>query len=89
MDADDLTREQARFLWERTGRMRPFIDRLVERMFRRGFPKNDRLYRNAVQVSDGLHSLWVHLHYLSCTGELQGRRRRGDADPSENPASTG
>lgn len=44
MDSDDLTKEQAEKLRDRIGEMRPFFNNLVDRMYKRGFPADDRIF---------------------------------------------
>jgi len=45
-----------------------YLNRLRDRMERRGFPSDDRLYAMVVEARDKVHRLCVELHYLSCAG---------------------
>jgi hypothetical protein len=43
-----------------------YLKRLKDRMGRRSFPKDDKLYRLVARIHDDMHYLSVTLHYLRC-----------------------
>jgi hypothetical protein len=78
MQADDLTREQARALKNKLQPMLSYLGRLKDRMRRKGFVADDRLLAAVCRAEDSVHALSVEVHYLVC-GDRVGRTR--DPDP--------
>jgi hypothetical protein len=66
MDNRDLTSAQLAAVAEVVGRYVRFLNRMLRRMEKRGFPGNDELYRETSRAYDGLRSLLTTLHYLNC-----------------------
>ena len=66
MDSNDLTRDQAAQIGARIREAMVFVGSLRERMDRRGWNPNDRLYQEAAKAYDALHGLNVSLHYIGC-----------------------
>jgi hypothetical protein len=75
MQCDDLTPEQARALKNKLQPMLGYLNRLKQRMRRRGFQADDRLLSAVCRAEDSVHALHVEVHYLAC-GENTGRRKR-------------
>ena len=68
MDSNDLTKEQAEQLLANVWPMLRYLTRLKDRMERRSFPKEDKLYRLVARIHDDMHDLSVTLHYMTCEG---------------------
>jgi hypothetical protein len=68
MDSNDLTKQQAEQLLAKVRPMLNYLKRLKDRMERRGFPKEDKLFRLVARIHDDMHHLSVTLHYLKCDG---------------------
>ena len=66
MQCDDLTDEQARALKNKLQPMLGYLNRLKQRMRRRGFRPDDRLLTAVCRAEDALYSLHVEVHYLAC-----------------------
>lgn len=77
MDCEDLTGEQLDELKDQVGRHRRYCQSLLARIEQRGFPYDDELRQRVSRVCDDLHSLWITLHYLSCSGTGRAARRQG------------
>lgn len=77
MQADDLTREQARALKNKLQPMLSYLGRLKDRMRRKGFVADDRLLAAVCRAEDAVHALSVEVHYLVC-GDRVGRSRNPD-----------
>ena len=81
MDSSDLRPWQARKIRRQLESALSYLTRLKRRMELRGFPPNEPLYLAATQAQNGLQSLLVQLHYLSCESGVGRRcdddRRRG------------
>ena len=77
MQADDLTREQARALKNKLQPMLSYLGRLKDRMRRKGFVADDRLLAAVCRAEDSVHALSVEVHYLVC-GDRVGRPRNPD-----------
>jgi hypothetical protein len=75
MQCDDLTAAQARALKNKLQPMLGYINRLKQRMRRRGFPPDDRLLMAVCRAEDALHSLHVEIHYLACGEKVVGPRQ--------------
>jgi hypothetical protein len=75
MDSDTLTIEQAQKLSKLLYHAANLLIRLRERMERRGFPPNDRLYQCVCEAQRAMQSLTTEVHYLSL-GAGGGRVRR-------------
>jgi hypothetical protein len=43
-----------------------YLRRLLKRMNKRRFPSDDPLFVATLEAYDAIHTLNVHLHYLSC-----------------------
>jgi len=66
VDASNLTPEQLAALKAQVGRVLRYLNRLRERMERRGWRLDDPAYRATFEAWNKVHSLSVHLHYASC-----------------------
>jgi hypothetical protein len=78
MEHDDITREQAAQMSERVGEALGYLARLRQRIDQRHFPSNDKFRLLVERAYDGVHSLSVELHYLSCSGGMcRGDKRIG------------
>jgi len=71
MDSHDLTREQLDDLAEKARRLTGFLHAMKERMERRGFPVDDRLFQQTTAAFEKVHELRMALHYLSCDRSRQ------------------
>ena len=67
MRSDDVTPAQAEQIKAKVRPMLSYLGRLKQRMHKRRFPNNDRLFLTVVKAYDAIHQLNVHLHYLSCS----------------------
>jgi N-methylhydantoinase A/oxoprolinase/acetone carboxylase beta subunit len=76
MDRTSLSREQAATLLASIRPMLRYLNRLQERMQKRGFPPHDTLYRLVLEARDRIRHLSVDLHYLSCDGGVGEPRRK-------------
>jgi len=47
---------------------RRYLRRLLERMYVRGFDRDDEIFQAARAALDAIDRLWVMLHYRSCGG---------------------
>jgi hypothetical protein len=74
MRSDDLTPEQARALKNKLQPMLGYLNRLKQRMRRRGFLASDPLLVAVCQAEEAMHQLHVQVHYLTCADRV-GRRR--------------
>jgi hypothetical protein len=62
-----LTPEQASKVFDSLGPVHRYLDRLIVRMDHTPIRNcNPKLYRLVRPAGDGLHPLWVELHYRSC-----------------------
>jgi hypothetical protein len=66
MRSQDLTTDQAEALKAKIGPMHGYLNRLIKRMNRKNFPRDDELFHSVLQASAAIHDLNVRLHYLSC-----------------------
>jgi hypothetical protein len=80
MQADDLTREQARALKNKLQPMLAYLCKLKRRMLQRGFLSDDSLLDPVVQAENAVHALHVQVHYLSC-GDVVRRQREPNGLP--------
>jgi hypothetical protein len=64
MDSETITIEQAQKLTKILYPAANLLIRLRERMERRGFPPNDRLYRCVFEAQQAMQSLTTEVHYL-------------------------
>jgi hypothetical protein len=84
MQCDDLTPAQARALKNKLQPMLGYLNRLKQRMRRRGFPEDDPLLLAVSRAESSIHALHVDVHYLSCGSKVgrssgeRSRRRRSD-----------
>jgi hypothetical protein len=76
--SDDLRPEQAAALKERVARHLRFLNRLVDRMTRLGFPPHDPLWAEAVKARNAAQDLYVACHYAACETGV-GRRGKDDS----------
>ena len=65
MTENDLTRDQVNVLNAKISSMRAYFTRLIERMNKRNFSRNDPLFRRVLSTSAAIHDLSIHVHYLS------------------------
>ena len=72
MQADDLTRDQARALKNKLQPMLGYLSRLKRRMSYRGFLHDDELMQAVVRAEAAMHELHILVHYISC-GDSVGR----------------
>ena len=73
MDSIDLTPVRITAVRESIERQLRYLNRLLERMTRRGFPGNDPLCLAALRVQAETQGLFVALHYTSCARGTVGR----------------
>ena len=66
MDLSDLTPAQANALAERLAPMLGYLVRLTDRMQKRGWHANDRVYIEAWAARHALHELTVRVRYQAC-----------------------
>jgi hypothetical protein len=66
MRSNELTRDRARTLKNKTHPMLGYLGRLKYRMHDRRFPSDDLLFLTVVKTYDAIHELNVPVHYLSC-----------------------
>jgi hypothetical protein len=45
-----------------------YLNRLVDRMYKQAFDRDDEVFKAAVAARDATHTLWVRLHYRSSRG---------------------
>ena len=64
MTSTDLRHDQAEALTQSLGKQARYLSRLVERMDRLGFPKDDRFYAQAMRARDATISLLGTAHEL-------------------------
>ncbi len=80
MDCTDLTREQGAKLMRLLGRQLRTLNRLCERMNRRGFPPDDPLNRAALAARNAVQDLHTVAHYASgVAGAGRPTKSRGSA----------
>jgi len=73
-----LTAEQCQAIQAHVREQQAYFDRLLARINETGFPPQDRLRREVLELRDRLKDLAMHLHYLQCTQQTGGDgRRRG------------
>jgi hypothetical protein len=65
VDSSQITTEQAAKIKDAIGPAFGYLSRLVQRMDRRGFPPDDRLFQLATQAQDRMQHLWITLHSMS------------------------
>ena len=63
---EKLTREQAEWLCNQVIPMMRRVGRMRERLERRGYGRDHKLYRAVSECYDALHGLRVTAHYESC-----------------------
>jgi hypothetical protein len=73
VDCNDLSPEQILKVRASIRRQLRYLNRLLERMTRRGFPGNDPLYLTALRAQAEVQGLYVALHYASCPKGTVGR----------------
>ena len=66
MRSSQLTIEQARKLKEQLAAQLRYLNRLVERMTKRGFDPREDLYVAATRAQAAVHDLHVKAGYASC-----------------------
>jgi hypothetical protein len=66
MDSGDLTTDQAAQMRKSLFRLANYLNRVVNRMERTGFPPNDPLFQSARRAYDAVCTFSMDLHYLSC-----------------------
>jgi hypothetical protein len=68
MDSMTLKNWQIEILQKSIHPMLGYLHRLLDRMQTVGFVEDDRLYQRASKAYDAMHSLFIELHYLACSG---------------------
>jgi hypothetical protein len=63
-----VQRWQAEKIKEAVGPMLRYLTHLRERMEQTGFPQTDRFMQTVHRAWEGVYSLSVAVHYLSCEG---------------------
>jgi hypothetical protein len=66
MRSDDLSPKQYQRLQETIRPMKSYFARLIKRMNKRRFPRDDKLMQKVLAASAAIHDLEVHTHYGSC-----------------------
>ena len=87
MQAEDLTREQARAIKNKLQPMLSYLGRLKDRMRRKGFVADDRLLAAVCRAEDSVHALSVEVHYLTC-GDRVGRARNPEPSATRRNGQT-
>jgi hypothetical protein len=82
MTRDDIKTEQGAAMYKAVWPMLNYLTRLLQRMERVGFPRNDPLYQSVKKAREAVLSLSIDLHYMSCSGGV-GRIPRGSQTPPE------
>jgi hypothetical protein len=77
MDERDITAEQARVMAAKVSAMLRYLTALNRRLDERHFPPKDRFRKDVERAYDGVHRLWVTMHYMSCPDSAGGNRGRG------------
>jgi hypothetical protein len=67
MSSDDLNPKQRERLRADVARMLRYLNRLVERMTRLGFPVKDPVYVAAISARAAIQDLHIAAHYATCT----------------------
>jgi hypothetical protein len=88
VDSSNLTPEQLLKVRASIGRQLRYLNRLLERMTRRGFPGNDPLYQAALRAQAEVQGLYVALHYASCPPGTVGRRSESGDSPDGTPTAS-
>jgi hypothetical protein len=66
MTSDDLRQWQIDAIRQRIVPMQRYFNQMIKRLTARGFPREDQLFRDVLEVSKALHQLSVDVHYLGC-----------------------
>jgi hypothetical protein len=74
MTSNDLNSEQAERLRQDVARMLRYLNRLVDRMSRLGFPIEDPVYVAATGARAAMQDLHTAAHYATCPTPLDARR---------------
>jgi hypothetical protein len=64
-----ITAVQADVLAVKLRPMLGYLNRLLKRMEKTGFPPDDRLVKMTVDARNAMHELTVAVHYASCPGK--------------------
>jgi len=67
MTRDDIQKWQAKKIRDLSPAGN-YLARLRECMEQRGFPPRDHLYQLTCAAHNAVNDLWMHTHYLSCSG---------------------
>jgi hypothetical protein len=78
MPGQQITADQADALAVKLRPMLGYLNRLLKRMEKTGFPPDDRLLKLTVEARNALHELTVAVHYASCPGKM-GRGVSGES----------
>ena len=73
VDSSNLTSEQLERVKASVSRELRYLNRLIERMARLGFPPTDAVYAAALRAQAETQGLYVALHYASCPKGTVGR----------------
>ncbi len=87
MDSGDLTSEQVKVLQEQLRPTFLYLQRLVGRMEKCGFNRQDEIYKAASDSYDRVFGLNVRLHYLCC--DAQKREREAERKAKGEPFRPG
>jgi hypothetical protein len=79
MDSDELTTEQAAQMHRSLFRLANYLNRVVKRMERTGFPPNDPIFLSARRAYDAISTFCMDLHYLSCQEWRRQARAKAEA----------
>ena len=88
MTRDDIQKWQAAKIRDALSPAGTYLTRLRKRMEQRGFPPRDPLYQLTCVAHNAVNDLWMHIHYLSCSGTGDPLRRK-DASASEDSHHAG
>jgi|RhiMethySRZTD1v2_1073278.scaffolds.fasta_scaffold3659672_1 hypothetical protein len=66
MRSENLSPKQYERLHEKIRPINAYLTRLIQRMNKRRFPREDPLMRKVLAASAAIHDLEVHTHYGSC-----------------------
>jgi hypothetical protein len=76
MDSTKLKPWQAKLMYTTLQPALGYLCRLRERMERRGFPANDKLFKLTVAAYNAIHSLYIELHYMACASGVGRETKR-------------
>lgn len=80
MNSRDLKKWQLEKMRDDLGPAMRYLNRMIKRMSKVGFPGNDRLYLEAMEARDALVKLTMSMHYLGCDPGTVGHPQQRESD---------